>query len=232
MPRDYKLANEEHDRLSVDFILQTHGLSSYVRDYFVESPGPAREYRLKGVQTLCCSLFLLMARTFWKFLYSSFAEWGKRCIGEIECKAAEMVAMGWKSREERFCRPKASFCLALETGVDSGKGFICEGREERAENILEIFIVMQTKEFRAHLDICTRRFFEMPLPRVKIQPHVFGITPEKARRWAPSVIGFGASTGVLVALFAEAIPRFRRDVLERVPVVGEYWKRKEPVEAT
>ncbi|RHZ80662.1 hypothetical protein Glove_134g195 [Diversispora epigaea] len=55
----------------------------------------------------------------------------------------------------------------------------------------------------------------------------YRITPERARAWAPSVILFGAAAGSVVLLIAERIPKVRREVLQKIPVVGNYWVLEE-----
>jgi len=62
--------------------------------------------------------------------------------------------------------------------------------------------------------------------RLKVQPHLSKLTPERLRLWTPSVIGFGAALGVTAILFTETIPRVRKDILSNIPVFGNYWKSK------
>ncbi|CAG8517552.1 16051_t:CDS:2 [Funneliformis caledonium] len=66
----------------------------------------------------------------------------------------------------------------------------------------------------------------MPLPIIKVQPHLMRITPERARRWAPSVLGFTGALGVAALLFVEPIPKVRKDILCKFPILGKYWKPK------
>ncbi|CAI2164920.1 9669_t:CDS:2 [Funneliformis geosporum] len=66
----------------------------------------------------------------------------------------------------------------------------------------------------------------MPLPIIKFQPHFMRITPERARRWAPSVMAFTGALGIAALLFVEPIPRIRQDILSNVPILGNYWRPK------
>ncbi|CAG8715715.1 912_t:CDS:2, partial [Ambispora leptoticha] len=44
---------------------------------------------------------------------------------------------------------------------------------------------------------------------------------------APSIIGFSVAAGIYVSEIAEAIPIVRRDILRKIPVLGEYWREEE-----
>ncbi|KAI9229032.1 MAG: cytochrome b-c1 complex subunit 10 [Piptocephalis tieghemiana] len=66
----------------------------------------------------------------------------------------------------------------------------------------------------------------MPLPRITSTRNFMGISLEKARLWAPSVVGFGALAGTAGLYFAEGIPIFRKDILSRIPLVGAYWRNQ------
>jgi len=41
---------------------------------------------------------------------------------------------------------------------------------------------------------------------------------------------FGVATGIAVVFFGEEIPPMRRDILERLPIIGSYWNRDIPPE--
>jgi Ubiquinol-cytochrome-c reductase complex subunit (QCR10) len=38
-------------------------------------------------------------------------------------------------------------------------------------------------------------------------------------------VGFGAATAVALLLFMEEVPPVRRDVFEKIPIIGGYWDR-------
>ncbi|CAG8463022.1 25130_t:CDS:2 [Racocetra persica] len=65
------------------------------------------------------------------------------------------------------------------------------------------------------------------LPSVQVQRHFLRLTPERARLWAPSVVGFGIVTGGAVLFIGERVPRIRRDILQRIPIIGNYWTTEE-----
>jgi len=51
-----------------------------------------------------------------------------------------------------------------------------------------------------------------------------------ARRYLPMAATFGVATGIAVVFFGEEIPPMRRDILERLPIIGSYWNRDIPPE--
>merc|ERR1712029_874376 len=55
-----------------------------------------------------------------------------------------------------------------------------------------------------------------------------GITPSTFAKWAPVLAVWGVGAGAAVVLLASDIPRFKRDVLDKVPVVREYFVDKTP----
>lgn len=58
-----------------------------------------------------------------------------------------------------------------------------------------------------------------------MQPHLGFLTVERLVLWSPSLMMWGATATIGALLFAEGIPKVRRDILERLPAVGEYWDR-------
>jgi hypothetical protein len=43
-------------------------------------------------------------------------------------------------------------------------------------------------------------------------------------------VGFGAATAVALLLFMEEVPPVRRDIFEKIPIIGGYWDRTVPPE--
>ncbi|KAL7409189.1 cytochrome b-c1 complex subunit 10 [Mrakia frigida] len=54
------------------------------------------------------------------------------------------------------------------------------------------------------------------------------ITPEKVMRWSPALVGWGVVAGAGITLFMSATPIFKRDVLQKVPLLGEHFTDKTP----
>ncbi|KAI8973518.1 ubiquinol-cytochrome-c reductase complex subunit-domain-containing protein [Mycotypha africana] len=63
----------------------------------------------------------------------------------------------------------------------------------------------------------------MPVARFVSTPHLAFITPEKLWRVAPSLATWGAGTGAAVLLFGSDVPIMKKDVLTKIPVIGNYW---------
>ncbi|CAG8547998.1 cytochrome b-c1 complex subunit 10 [Gigaspora rosea] len=65
------------------------------------------------------------------------------------------------------------------------------------------------------------------LSSVQVQRHFLRITPERARLWTPSIVGFGVMTGGTLLFIGERIPRVRQDILQKIPIMGNYWATEE-----
>ncbi|KAI8097712.1 ubiquinol-cytochrome-c reductase complex subunit-domain-containing protein [Halteromyces radiatus] len=63
----------------------------------------------------------------------------------------------------------------------------------------------------------------MPVKQIITSPHFGLITPEKLIRVAPSLALWGAGAGTALALLGSDIPLVKKDVLSKIPVVGNYW---------
>ncbi|KAJ3067207.1 hypothetical protein HK102_007475 [Quaeritorhiza haematococci] len=50
--------------------------------------------------------------------------------------------------------------------------------------------------------------------------------PQKLKNVLPNLAVWGASAGILLVMFMEPTPIFRRDVLVKVPVAGSFWQHK------
>jgi len=107
-----------------------------------------------------------------------------------------------------------------ETGRDSEWVSVCVWRVSTTRHLRET----RNKEEQGLMN--NLRPFQSPHgPQIKVQPHVGFVTPEKMLRWSPSLMLWGGAAAVAALLFTEGIPRVRRDILERLPAVGEYWDR-------
>ncbi|SHO75991.1 Uncharacterized protein MSYG_0325 [Malassezia sympodialis ATCC 42132] len=54
------------------------------------------------------------------------------------------------------------------------------------------------------------------------QPHVGPINAQYAFKWVPSLVFWGATSGVLVTLALSGVPLFKTDVLLKTPVASFY----------
>ncbi|KAF5680089.1 alpha-1,2 glucosyltransferase ALG10 [Fusarium circinatum] len=58
------------------------------------------------------------------------------------------------------------------------------------------------------------------------QPNVAGFTPQAAFRIGSRLAMYGAPAAVAVLLFANGIPRVQRDVLQKIPFLGSYFRKE------
>ncbi|WVQ77486.1 hypothetical protein IAR50_007172 [Cryptococcus sp. DSM 104548] len=50
-----------------------------------------------------------------------------------------------------------------------------------------------------------------------------GLSTERLSKWGPSLVFWGAGAGTFVSLLLSEVPLFQKDILRKVPVVGQYW---------
>jgi ubiquinol-cytochrome c reductase subunit 10 len=62
----------------------------------------------------------------------------------------------------------------------------------------------------------------------KIVPNINGWTVKSFTKLGVTLGSFGAVAGIAVLFIMEGIPRVRRDILQQVPVMGDYWVREIP----
>ncbi|CAG8803015.1 6166_t:CDS:2 [Dentiscutata erythropus] len=65
------------------------------------------------------------------------------------------------------------------------------------------------------------------LPSVQVQRHILRLTPERARLWSTAIVGFGVVTGGALLFIGERIPRVRQDILQKIPIMGNYWSTEQ-----
>ncbi|KAG9504535.1 glucosyltransferase [Fusarium musae] len=63
-------------------------------------------------------------------------------------------------------------------------------------------------------------------PKYHPQPNIAGITPQAAFRIGSRLAMYGAPAAVAVLLFANGIPRVQRDVLQKIPFLGNYFRKE------
>ena len=52
----------------------------------------------------------------------------------------------------------------------------------------------------------------------------------KAIRYGATLAGFGASAGIFALFFFAEVPKVRNDILQKMPVIGDYFVREVPPE--
>ncbi|WVR07564.1 hypothetical protein IAU60_004606 [Kwoniella sp. DSM 27419] len=68
----------------------------------------------------------------------------------------------------------------------------------------------------------------MPSFARKNQPAFGRFTPERMMQWRSPLMIWGVAAGAAVSLFLSDVPLFKKDVLIKVPVVGNYFIDKTP----
>lgn len=53
-----------------------------------------------------------------------------------------------------------------------------------------------------------------------------GMSAGKAVRYGTIASGFGVAAGVFALFFFSDIPKVRTDILQRIPVIGDYWVKE------
>ncbi|KAF2398237.1 hypothetical protein EJ06DRAFT_558613 [Trichodelitschia bisporula] len=61
-------------------------------------------------------------------------------------------------------------------------------------------------------------------PKYKIEPQFHGITLSRATRMGYIAGAMGASAGIFALFFFAEVPRVRMDIMEKVPILGDYFK--------
>lgn len=66
--------------------------------------------------------------------------------------------------------------------------------------------------------------------RTKHIPNLMGLSLPKAIRYGGVAAGFGIAAGTFALFFFGDVPKVRKDILQKVPVIGEYFVREIPPE--
>lgn len=60
-------------------------------------------------------------------------------------------------------------------------------------------------------------------PQLKFQPGFHIFTPETLPSFLPSIAGWGAAATGFVTLYLSGVPKFKEDVLSKLPLVCKFW---------
>ncbi|ODQ65334.1 hypothetical protein NADFUDRAFT_51928 [Nadsonia fulvescens var. elongata DSM 6958] len=60
-------------------------------------------------------------------------------------------------------------------------------------------------------------------PSYKAIPQFGGYTLASTLRWTPALTYWGVGSLIGAIFLIEGIPRTRRDILQKIPVIGSYW---------
>ncbi|PTB39252.1 uncharacterized protein TrAFT101_007960 [Trichoderma asperellum] len=64
-------------------------------------------------------------------------------------------------------------------------------------------------------------------PKYAFQPNFKGINVQTATRYGFRTASIGAGLGMALVLYASSLPRFRADVLSKIPIIGSTFEKKE-----
>ncbi|KAL7276106.1 hypothetical protein RUND412_000924 [Rhizina undulata] len=63
-------------------------------------------------------------------------------------------------------------------------------------------------------------------PKYKVAPHIRGWPIKALVPWMVSAGAFSGVAGMTAIYFLEGVPRVQRDILQKLPVIGEYWRNR------
>ncbi|KAF2182850.1 hypothetical protein K469DRAFT_585330 [Zopfia rhizophila CBS 207.26] len=67
-------------------------------------------------------------------------------------------------------------------------------------------------------------------PKYKTQFNFHGITASQAARYGVLAGGFGGVAGIFALFFFAEVPRVRIDIMQKVPILGDYFVNEIPPE--
>lgn len=67
-------------------------------------------------------------------------------------------------------------------------------------------------------------------PSYRVQPNLRGVGPRGALYYATKVGSFGVVAGVFALFFFSEVPKVRNDIMQKLPLVGDYFRRDIPPE--
>ncbi|KAL9933147.1 hypothetical protein V8E36_007865 [Tilletia maclaganii] len=67
-----------------------------------------------------------------------------------------------------------------------------------------------------------------PSVQPKFQPHVFRFTAETVTKWIPTFAVWGGGAGLAATLLLSSVPRYKQDVLLKLPFISGYFTDKTP----
>ncbi|KAK0535736.1 hypothetical protein OC834_001424 [Tilletia horrida] len=67
-----------------------------------------------------------------------------------------------------------------------------------------------------------------PSVQPKFQPHFSRFTAENITKWVPTFALWGGGAALGVTLFLSSVPRYKQDVLLKLPIISNYFVDKTP----
>ncbi|KAL2349650.1 ubiquinol-cytochrome-c reductase complex subunit-domain-containing protein [Cryomyces antarcticus] len=65
-------------------------------------------------------------------------------------------------------------------------------------------------------------------PAYKVKPNFHGISFDRALKFGITAGSFGAVAGIFALFFFAEVPKVRKDIMQRVPIIGDYFVREIP----
>ncbi|KAG9240977.1 ubiquinol-cytochrome-c reductase complex subunit-domain-containing protein [Calycina marina] len=65
-------------------------------------------------------------------------------------------------------------------------------------------------------------------PKMKVQPNIAGFTAKSALKLGVTLGAFGGVAGFVVVYILSDAPRFRRDLMSKLPIIGKTYIREIP----
>ncbi|KAF2423188.1 hypothetical protein EJ08DRAFT_596329, partial [Tothia fuscella] len=63
-------------------------------------------------------------------------------------------------------------------------------------------------------------------PKYTTAPNFHGITPRRAIQFGMTAAGFGVAAGIFAVFFFAEVPKMRKDVMQKIPVLGDYFQEE------
>lgn len=67
-------------------------------------------------------------------------------------------------------------------------------------------------------------------PSYKIQPNFHGLTAGRLMKYGITASTFGAAAGIFALFFFGDVPRVRIDIMQKLPIIGDYFVKEIPPE--
>ncbi|KAJ9641973.1 hypothetical protein H2201_004507 [Coniosporium apollinis] len=67
-------------------------------------------------------------------------------------------------------------------------------------------------------------------PNYRASTHFHGISLSRAARFGATLGGFGAVAGIFALFFFAEVPKVRKDIMQKMPIIGDYFIHEIPPE--
>ncbi|KAK0255726.1 hypothetical protein LTR91_012449 [Friedmanniomyces endolithicus] len=67
-------------------------------------------------------------------------------------------------------------------------------------------------------------------PQYKVGAHMGIMNRTSLQAWGTMGIGFGAVAGIFALFFFDGVPKVRKDILQKIPIIGDFYVHEVPPE--